>query len=137
MILARSHLDQMVRHALEVFPIEACGLLGMDGNRVVRVYPLPNAAQSRVRYEIAPRDQVRALMEIWDARLEVGGIYHSHPSSAACPSQTDIREAHSPDAVYVIISLAGTRPELKAYRIIDGMVTEEPLQVDDQPDTTV
>ena len=55
-------------------------------------------------------------------------IYHSHPRSAAEPSQTDINLAEYPDYLYVIVSLAG-EPDVRAWRIADGKVTEEEVEV--------
>jgi [CysO sulfur-carrier protein]-S-L-cysteine hydrolase len=56
------------------------------------------------------------------------GIYHSHPRSPAEPSQTDINLAHYPHWLYVIVSLAG-EPNVRAWRIADGKVEEEPVSV--------
>jgi proteasome lid subunit RPN8/RPN11 len=57
-------------------------------------------------------------------------IYHSHTATEAYPSRTDINIAGYPEAHYVLIS---TRDpdihELRSYRIIDGQVTEEPVEV--------
>ena len=56
---------------------------------------------------------------------ELVAIYHSHPLSQPYPSPTDRAEAHYPDAFYVLVSLRGAEPELRAFRIIrDGAVKE-------------
>jgi proteasome lid subunit RPN8/RPN11 len=46
--------------------------------------------------------------------------YHSHPATPARPSVEDIRLAYDPDIFYFIISLATGKPEIKAFRIING-----------------
>ena len=58
-------------------------------------------------------------------------VYHSHPRSPAEPSQTDINIAMYPHWLYLIVSLAGEQPEVRAWRIVDGQVDEEELEVDD------
>jgi len=56
-------------------------------------------------------------------------IYHSHPRSPAEPSQTDINLAFYPHWLYVIVSPAG-QPQVRAWRIADGSVEEEPIHVE-------
>ena len=48
-------------------------------------------------------------MEIDDEGLDLGAIYHSHTRSAPYPSQTDINLAFYPDALYIIVGVAGDR----------------------------
>ena len=74
----------------------------------------------------------RAANELDDEGFEVG-IYHSHPRSPAEPSQTDINLATYPHWRYLIISLADTdAPEVRVWRIADGRVEEEDLDVLDR-----
>jgi proteasome lid subunit RPN8/RPN11 len=73
--------------------------------------------------------QLRAMLEIDDQGWELSAIYHSHPRTPAYPSQTDIALAFFPDATYVIVSLARrNQPTTRAFRIVDGTVTEEPVE---------
>ena len=58
-------------------------------------------------------------------------IYHSHTRSAPYPSQTDINLAFHPDAIYLIVGLAGDAPELRAYRIVDGRVDDAELVIEE------
>jgi proteasome lid subunit RPN8/RPN11 len=127
--------DDMVAHALEDRPYEVCGLLaggGLGGPDVVvtRGFRARNKERSPVRYEIEPTDLLRIFREIDDADLEHVGIYHSHTHSQAYPSATDKRLAYYPDAVYLIVSLMDERaPHVRAFRIVDGQVAEEPLEL--------
>ena len=68
-----------------------------------RVYRAANAAASPLRYEIDGAEQYRIQMEIDDADLDLGAIYHSHTRSDPYPSQTDINLAFYPEALYVIV----------------------------------
>jgi proteasome lid subunit RPN8/RPN11 len=68
-------------------------------------------------------------MEIEAAGLELGAIYHSHTRTEPYPSQTDINLAFYPDAVYVIVGLAAREPDVRAFSIRDGQVTESELEV--------
>ena len=45
-------------------------------------------------------------------------IYHSHPrATEPVPSDTDIRLAYYPAAVYLIVGLGGPEPIMRAFRI--------------------
>ena len=51
-------------------------------------------------------------------------VYHSHPESPARLSNEDLRLLKDPTMIYVIISLEGTEPDLKGYRVIDGEISD-------------
>ena len=70
----------------------------------------------------------RAKGGVVDEGWEVA-TYHSHPRSAAEPSQTDINLATYPNWTYLIVSLDGD-PHVRAWRIVDGKVDEQPIEVD-------
>lgn len=57
-------------------------------------------------------------------------VYHSHTATEAYPSRTDISYASEPDAHYVLVSTreSGSH-EFRSFRIVDGLVTEEEVQV--------
>jgi proteasome lid subunit RPN8/RPN11 len=57
-------------------------------------------------------------------------IYHSHTATEAAPSRTDISLASEPDAHYVLVSTREPDTiEFRSFRIVDGVVTEEPVQI--------
>jgi proteasome lid subunit RPN8/RPN11 len=130
--IARELLDDVVAHARDDAPNECCGMIAADDGRAVRVYRADNAAASALRYEIDPQDQYRIEMEIDDAGLELGAIYHSHTRSEPYPSQTDVNLAFHPHALYIIVGVAGEEPEIRAYRIVDGNVSDAALEVESQ-----
>ena len=124
-------LDQMIAQARAEAPNECCGIVGARDGQAVAVYPVRNAAASPLRYEIDPKDQLRVFEALDDAELEIGAIYHSHTRSAPEPSQTDINLAFYPDAVYVILGVAGEDDDVRAWRIVDGQVSAAPLEVEE------
>jgi [CysO sulfur-carrier protein]-S-L-cysteine hydrolase len=71
---------------------------------------------------------LRAANELDDEGYRVG-IYHSHPRSAPEPSQTDINLAAYPGWLQLIVSLENDEPLVRAWRIEDGNVSEEELDV--------
>jgi proteasome lid subunit RPN8/RPN11 len=120
---------QMVGHAYDGLPDEACGLLGGDpaSGKVHVFYPCRNAAGSSRVYTIDPRDHLRADRDAEDRGLELIGVMHSHTHTEAYPSPTDVDQAPDPAWHYVIVSLKRDEPVLRSYRIVDGTIDEEPV----------
>jgi [CysO sulfur-carrier protein]-S-L-cysteine hydrolase len=131
MRVARSMVDQVVAQARDEAPNECCGIVGTRDGRAESVFPVRNAAASPLRYEMDPKDQLRVFEALEDAGLDVGAIYHSHTRSAPEPSQTDINLAFYPDALYVIVGVAGEDDDVRAWRIVDGQVAAAPLEVEE------
>jgi len=95
----------------------------------VAVHRARNAAASPLRYEMDGMEQYRIQSAIEDAGQDLGAIYHSHTRSAPVPSQTDINLAFYPEALYVIVGLKGAEPDVRAYSIVDGEVSDRTLEV--------
>jgi proteasome lid subunit RPN8/RPN11 len=125
-----THLE-IVAHALDGIPLEACGLLagGPGDDKVERVYRCRNAAESSRLYELDPLDHLRADRDAESRGLEIVGVYHSHTHTDSYPSPTDVTQAPDPGWHYVIVSLKDTEPVLRSFRIVDGHVEEEPVSV--------
>jgi len=120
---------RIINHCGEEKPLEACGLLVGVGSHVVGAYATDNQHRSPVVYQADERQVLQVLRECQSNRQDLIGIYHSHVRTPAEPSQTDIDQATWPEAYYVIVSLAGRRPVMRAWRIIDRHVTEHPVLV--------
>jgi proteasome lid subunit RPN8/RPN11 len=129
MRISRDLFDEMVAHARADAPNECCGMIASRDGTAVTLFQAANAAASPLRYEIDGAEQYRIQMAIDDQGLDLGAIYHSHTRSAPYPSQTDINLAFYPDALYVIVGLAGDQPEVRAYEIRDGKVADAELLV--------
>ena len=124
-------LDRIVAQARAEAPNECCGIVGARDGRAAQVFPVRNAAASPLRYEMDPKEQLRVFEALDDAELEVGAIYHSHTRSPPLPSQTDINLAFYPDALYLIVGVAGDEDDVRAWRIVDGQVSEAALEVEE------
>lgn len=80
-------------------------------------------------YTVNPIDFMRADDDADDRGWVINGVVHSHTHSEPYPSPTDVRQAPDPAWHYVIVSLKRDAPELRSYRIIDGEITEEPVEL--------
>ena len=134
--LAQETYDAIVAHAKRDHPDEACGVVaGPEGSdRAERFVEMLNAAGSPTFYEFDSMELFRLYKEMDEAGEEPVVIYHSHTATEAYPSRTDIGLASEPGAHYVLVS---TREhgnsegpvEFRSYRIVDGEVTEEEVEV--------
>lgn len=118
-IVSSAQLERIFALAREAAPAECCGLLGGNGDRVGSIFPLRNVAQNpKVAYEAAPEDLFAAQRQMRENGEQLLGIYHSHPRSEdPAPSETDVRLAYYPQAVYFIVGLGGPQPVMRAFRI--------------------
>jgi [CysO sulfur-carrier protein]-S-L-cysteine hydrolase len=130
MRIARALYDELIAHAVQDAPNECCGMVASRDGEAVKVYRADNAAASPLRYEIDGAEQYKIQMEMDEAGLDLGAIYHSHTRSEPYPSQTDINLAFYPDAIYVIVGVAAEQPNVRAYTIREGQVAEAELVVE-------
>ena len=130
--ISRELYEKVVAHARADHPDEACGVLAgpLGSGRPGRFIPMVNAERSPTFYRFDPAEQLKVWREMDDRDEEPVVIYHSHTATEAYPSRTDISYASEPDAHYVLVSTRDEQnAEFRSYRIIDGRVTEEPVEV--------
>jgi len=123
--LPRRLYDEMLAQALAELPNECCGLLagtleGREGGapvgRVLRRYPLVNAAASGVEFLSEPQGLFAAVRDMRLLGLEIIAIYHSHPTTEPVPSRTDLeRNYYGPEVMNLIISLKGAEPQMRGW----------------------
>ncbi len=127
-IIPKTELKIIKKHAAEIFPYEACGgllgrLKGAD-KVIVKVYPAENRFGKIAwdSFEIEPKDMLEMDKISRKENLEIIGFYHSHPNHPAIPSSFDIN-ASWPYYSYVILSVKGNDPEnvvdVKSYLMPD------------------
>ncbi len=122
-------LDEILAHALRDHPDEACGVVAGREGAATRVIPMENAERSPTFYRFDSQEQLRVWRGMDDADEVPLVIYHSHTATEAHPSRTDVSLASEPDAHYLLVSTRSEQDEVRAFRIVDGVVTEEPVRV--------
>jgi [CysO sulfur-carrier protein]-S-L-cysteine hydrolase len=129
--LTRALWLEMIGHAYDGLPDEACGLLAGEPatERASRFYPCRNAAGSSRVYTLDPKDHLRADRDAERHGLEIIGVMHSHTHTEAYPSPTDVAQAPDPGWHYVIVSLKRAEPAFRSFRIADGKIEEETVTV--------
>ena len=130
--ISRVIANAILEQSRAEYPDECCGvILGPAGSdSPVRLKPMINAAHSPTFYEFDPKDLLALYREVDENDEEIVVIYHSHTETEAYPSRTDIAYAGEPGAHYVLVSTRkeiAPASEFRSFRIIDGVVTEEPV----------
>ncbi|MGV9826662.1 MULTISPECIES: Mov34/MPN/PAD-1 family protein [unclassified Gordonia (in: high G+C Gram-positive bacteria)] len=130
--ISQELVDAMIAHARADHPDEACGVIaGPEGSdRPERFIAMVNAERSPTFYRFDSAEQLSVWREMQRNDEEPVVIYHSHTATEAYPSRTDISYAGEPDAHYVLVSTRDAdNAEVRSYRIVDGEVTEEPIEI--------
>lgn len=134
--ISQAYVDAIVAHARRDFPDEACGIIaGPEGSDLAdRLIPMTNADRSPTFFRFDPVEQLALYKEMDGNDEEIVVVYHSHTSTEAYPSRTDISYAAEPQAHYLLVSVAETGAddgpaEVRSYRILDGVVTEEEIEI--------
>jgi proteasome lid subunit RPN8/RPN11 len=131
----RRILDEIIAHARRDHPEEACGVVaGPAGSSTpARFIPMENAERSMTFYRFDAMEQLRVWREMDDRDEEPIVIYHSHTATEAYPSRTDVSFAGEPGAHYLLVSTREEQTtEVRSFRIVDGVVTEEPVTIVDE-----
>jgi len=120
-------IERIIAHAEREAPVEACGYLMGSHGVVTHDFPVTNVEGREDHYTFDPEEQLRAYSFAGEEDLEIMGTYHSHPKAPPQPSAEDIRLAHDPTILYVIVSLMEGTGAVKAFSIKDGAAEEETL----------
>jgi proteasome lid subunit RPN8/RPN11 len=134
--LTASDADSIVAHARRDLPNEACGLLiglpdsdDRNSGDIDSVHPCGNVEASPMKYTLDSQDVGKANWDAISRGLELVGVYHSHTHTEAYPSWTDVQQAADPTWHYVLVSLKDEEPVMRSFRIVDGEITEEDVEI--------
>lgn len=123
--LSRQIVNKILAQAQAKSQQETCGLISLSNDKQMKLFAITNIAKDSSRFfEMDPAETIQAIKSMRDNKEEFFAIYHSHPSTPAVPSKTDIEKIGYPEALYLIVSL-NTKGvlELKGYKIQQDNVT--------------
>jgi proteasome lid subunit RPN8/RPN11 len=122
-------LNRIMEHARQEYPLESCGILAGKNGKITKFYPMVNTKKSSSCYLMEPEEQFRVFQEIEKEELELLAIYHSHPHTAAFPSQRDVDYAFYPDSLIFIISLIEKEvPQIGVFQIEKGKIEKKVIK---------
>ncbi|MBA3383660.1 MAG: M67 family metallopeptidase [Actinobacteria bacterium] len=112
----------LAEHARAEAPNEACGIVVFKDGVSQRYVPGRNRAASPYRFELEVDPETWFLE---DEGYELA-VFHSHPSSPARPSRTDVENIGLWEGKPYLILSAGTG-DLAAFTIEAGRIASVPL----------
>ena len=118
-ILSESDKKILTEHAENEKPNESCAILFGKENLVSEVFLTKNIEESSVNFTISNEQLIEGYKIAEEKKLEVIGIFHSHPNSDTYPSNTDKKFMHSNPVVWIIYS--GINKDFKAYLLESDM----------------
>ena len=129
-VLTKSQVDTLAKHAKEWTPNESCAILfGNTSNEQIlvrEVFLTENIENSPINFTIANEELIKAYDEAEKRSLDVIGIFHSHPESVAYPSATDSKYMEINPVPWIIFSNLDN--QFKAY-IFDSGIVHVPLKI--------
>ena len=111
-------------HAIKENPNESCAILYGKGEIVSDIFLARNIEESPVNFTISNEELLKAYSLAEEKKLDVIGIFHSHPQSKAYPSNTDKKFMESNPVIWVIYS--GTDENFRAF-YLDSEIIEIPI----------
>jgi [CysO sulfur-carrier protein]-S-L-cysteine hydrolase len=124
--ISRKLTNQLLHLAQQSPNSEICGFIGSRNGLPTSCYPIKNIAEHpEQRFLFDPDQQIAAMKKMRETDEQLFAIYHSHPTTPAKPSSTDLELAAYPEAYYLIISL-NTKGvlEMRAFKINRKIATE-------------
>ena len=129
-VILQNHIELLTNHAKKNTPNESCAILFgkiENENYIVKdVFLTKNIENSPVNFTVSNDELISAYGEAEKRKLEVIGIFHSHPDSIAYPSFTDAKYMEINPVPWVIFS--NKNKEFKSY-IFESEIIPIPLKI--------
>lgn len=129
-ILSKNQINILSSHSKENSPNESCAILfgNTDDNSITikEVFLTRNIENSPVNFTISPDELILAYSTAEKKGLDVSGIFHSHPSSVAYPSDTDKKYMETNPVPWVIFS--NLNNDFRAY-IYNSDIVPVPVKI--------
>ena len=132
-LLNQKQVDALIQHSGKAGPDESCAmLLGTHNDRqwnVKEVLLTRNAHNdSETSFIIAPEELLQGHQLAEKKQLELVGIFHSHPSTTALPSNMDKKYMKvNGDIPWIIFS--GINTDLKAFILEENMEDTKEIKI--------
>ncbi|RMW38439.1 MAG: M67 family peptidase [Nitrosopumilus sp.] len=124
-ILSISDKKILTEHAENEKPNESCAILFGKENTVSDIFLTKNIEESPVNFTISNEQLIQGYKIAEEKKVDVIGIFHSHPNSEAYPSNTDKKFMQSNPVAWVIYS--GANRDFRAY-LLESEIKEIPIE---------
>ena len=112
-ILKQSDKKLLSQYSENQKPNEACAILFGKNNEVLDIFLTENIEGSPVNFTISNEQLIEGYKIAEDKKMDIIGIFHSHPNSDAFPSNTDKKFMQSNPVTWVIYS--GINKNFRAF----------------------
>jgi len=112
-ILKQSDKKLLSQYSENQKPNEACAILFGKNNEVLDIFLTENIQESPVNFTISNEQLIEGYKIAEDKKMDIIGIFHSHPNSDAFPSNTDKKFMQSNPVTWVIYS--GINKNFRAF----------------------
>ncbi len=132
-LLNQKQLDVLTQHSEKAGSSESCAmLLGTHSNQqwnVKEVFLTRNAhTDAQTSFIITPEELLQGHQLAEKKQLELVGIFHSHPNTAASPSNMDKKYMKvNGDVPWIIFS--GINMDLRAFILEEGIEDEREIKI--------
>ena len=126
-ILKQSDQKILSQYSENQKPNEACGILFGKNNQVLDIFLTENIEESPMNFTISNEQLIEGYKIAEEKKMEVIGIFHSHPNSDAFPSSTDKKFMQSNPVVWVIYS--GINKNFRAHVLESDSIE---IQINDE-----
>lgn len=123
--LAESDKTILSEYSENQKPNESCAILFGKNNQVLDLFLTENIENSPVNFTISSKQLIEAYKMAEEKKMEVVGIFHSHPDSDAYPSNTDKKFMQINPVAWVIYS--GINKNFRAY-LLESDIVEIPIE---------
>ena len=106
-------------------PNESCAILFGKNNQVLDLFLTENIEKSPENFTISNKQLIEGYKIAEEKKMDVIGIFHSHPNSDAYPSNTDKKFMQSNPVAWVIYS--GINKNFRAY-LLETDIVEIPIE---------
>ncbi|MDH3394931.1 MAG: M67 family metallopeptidase [Nitrosopumilus sp.] len=123
-ILSQSDKKILSEYSENQKPNESCALLFGKDNQVSDLFLTENIEKSPVNFTISNKQLIEGYKIAEEKKIDVIGIFHSHPNSDAFPSNTDKKFMQSNPVAWIIYS--GINKNFKAF-LLESNIIEIPI----------
>ena len=124
-ILKQSDKKILSQYSENQKPKESCALLFGKDNQVLDIFLTKNIDESSAKFTISNEQLIEGYNIAEQKKMDVIGIFHSHPNSDAFPSNTDKKFMQSNPVVWIIYS--GINKNFRAF-ILESDSIEIPIE---------
>ena len=123
-VLSQLNKKILREHAIKEQPNESCAILFGKDNQILEIFITKNIEKSPTTFTISSEQLIEAYEIAETKKMEIIGIFHSHPTSEAYPSNTDKKFMLSNPVTWIIYSCI--KNEFRAY-FLNSDVIEIPI----------